>query len=167
MDYAAACCHALCSLLLWTICLLFEACDIPQWFHVYCFSYSSTFADFQATALFRVSIEKPVKHHDTRHKTQHTTTHHNSNNTQQHTRETERDRERDSERRQIKTRRKTIDKTREEETRQDKRREDREIKRTREEKRGEYQERYDVLCVWLCGFDFACFFRFQNCHTLE
>ena len=47
VDYAAACCHALCCLVLWTIYLLFEAFDLPQWFHV-CFlllvAVSSTFA---------------------------------------------------------------------------------------------------------------------------
>ena len=39
VDYAAACCQALCCLVLSTIFLLFEAFDLPQWFHVFfCFS---------------------------------------------------------------------------------------------------------------------------------
>ena len=36
VDYAAACCHALCCLVVWTKNLLFEAFDLP--FHVFCFS---------------------------------------------------------------------------------------------------------------------------------
>ena len=31
-------------------------------------------------------------------------------------------------------------------------------RREGQEKAREDQERYDVLCVWLCGFDFSCFF---------
>ena len=37
MDYAAACCHALRCPALWIIYLsaVLEACDLPQWFHVF------------------------------------------------------------------------------------------------------------------------------------
>ena len=39
VDYAAACCQAVCCLVLWTRFLLFEAMDLPQWFNVFfCFS---------------------------------------------------------------------------------------------------------------------------------
>ena len=47
--------------------------------------------------------------------------------------------------------------TRQDKTRQNKRREEgEEMKKAREN-----QERYDVLCVCLCGFDFSCFFFFK------
>ena len=49
VDYAAACSHALCCPVLWTKNLLFEAYDLPQWFHVFasrsCFKH---FCLFQA-----------------------------------------------------------------------------------------------------------------------
>ena len=48
VDYAAACCHALCCFVLWRIYLLFEAFGLPQWFHVFCFEQMSQ-------ALFQIS----------------------------------------------------------------------------------------------------------------
>ena len=92
----------------------------------------------------------------------------------------ERDREerrRQEKRREEKTRRKRREeKRREEKRREEKRREEkrREEKRReekrREEKRREEkrrEERYDVLCVWLRGFDFSCFFDFKITRHLE
>ena len=40
VDQAAACCYALCCLVLWSIYmyLLFDVSDLPQWFRVRCFS---------------------------------------------------------------------------------------------------------------------------------
>ena len=35
VDYVAACCHAVCCLVLWTMYLLFESFDLPQWVHVF------------------------------------------------------------------------------------------------------------------------------------
>ena len=56
VDYAAACCQALCCLVLSTIFLLFEAFDLPQWFHVFFASRSCSkhFCRFQATSLSHI-----------------------------------------------------------------------------------------------------------------
>ena len=35
VHFVLLCCHALCCPVPWTICLLFEAFDLPQWFHVF------------------------------------------------------------------------------------------------------------------------------------
>ena len=68
-----------------------------------------------------------------------------------------------------KRKRKRRDKTRQErrekrrDKKEDERQETRQTKRRQdEEERREDQEGYDVLCVWLCGFDFSCLFKISR-----
>ena len=96
------------------------------------------------------------------HHTPHTTTHGDRQTDRQRQRKEDRKREREEEmqdERQEKGRRKTRRKTREDKIES--------IKRSR--------DRDEMCCVWLCGFDFSCFFRsklpdsrtisnFQNYH---
>ena len=35
VHFVLLCCHVLCCPVPWTICLLFEAFDLPQWFHIF------------------------------------------------------------------------------------------------------------------------------------
>ena len=53
VDYAAACCHALCCLVLQTKNLMFKAFDLPQQFHVFLLLVvaSSAFADFKPSMM--------------------------------------------------------------------------------------------------------------------
>ena len=53
VDYAAACCHALCCLVLWIIYLLFEAFDLSQWFHVFVASRSCFNHSYSYTYIYR------------------------------------------------------------------------------------------------------------------
>ena len=81
------------------------------------------------------------------------TTHHNTRR-QTETEKEDRERERQE---NYSTRKTREGKTRDKRQDQEKRRQDQEKRGEDQEKGREDQERYDVSCVWLCGFDSSCF----------
>ena len=99
------------------------------------------------------------KRHSSQQHTTAATTHNNTPQQQQQT-TTHGDRAIERQRQKERTQRKREEGTKRGQARQDKRREKREEDERQETRRREENIK-SVVCVWLCGFDFSCFFVFK------